>query len=94
MGNGFPVRSLFGYDGLGKHLSPFLLLDHAAPTRFEPAAQPREARGLGDRRGDQAQGRALIGGDRDSCPRGRDIGPGHGDEVHARRDRRGDRRRP
>ncbi|MBT9512512.1 MAG: pirin family protein [Acidovorax sp.] len=41
VGNGFPVRSLFGYDGLGKHLSPFLLLDHAAPTRFEPAARPR-----------------------------------------------------
>ncbi|XAH23224.1 pirin family protein [Xylophilus sp. GW821-FHT01B05] len=41
VGDGFPVRSLFGYDGLGRHLSPFLLLDHAAPTRFEPAAQPR-----------------------------------------------------
>lgn len=41
VGDGFPVRSLFGYDGLGKHLSPFLLLDHAAPTHFEPAAQPR-----------------------------------------------------
>lgn len=41
VGDGFPVRSLFGYDGLGKHLSPFLLLDHAAPTRFEPAARPR-----------------------------------------------------
>ncbi len=41
VGDGFPVRSLFGYDGLGKHLSPFLLLDHAAPTHFEPAARPR-----------------------------------------------------
>ncbi|MGN6580323.1 MAG: pirin family protein [Bordetella sp.] len=41
VGDGFPVRSLFGYDGLGRQLSPFLLLDHAAPTRFEPAAQPR-----------------------------------------------------
>ena len=41
VGDGFPVRSLFGYDGLGRHLSPFLLLDHAAPTRFEPAAHPR-----------------------------------------------------
>jgi redox-sensitive bicupin YhaK (pirin superfamily) len=41
VGDGFPVRSLFGYDGLGQHLSPFLLLDHAAPTRFEPAAHPR-----------------------------------------------------
>lgn len=41
VGDGFHVRSLFSYDGLGGHLSPFLLLDHAAPTRFEPAAQPR-----------------------------------------------------
>ena len=40
VGDGFPVRSLFGYDGLGRHLSPFLLLDHAAPTPFAPAAQP------------------------------------------------------
>ena len=41
VGDGFPVRSLFGYDGLGRHLSPFLLLDHAAPTAFEPAVRPR-----------------------------------------------------
>ncbi len=41
VGDGFPVRSLFGYDGLGKHLSPFLLLDHAAPTPFPPATRPR-----------------------------------------------------
>ncbi|MGE0802847.1 MAG: pirin family protein [Lautropia sp.] len=41
VGDGFPVRSMFGYDGLGRQLSPFLLLDHAAPTRFAPAARPR-----------------------------------------------------
>jgi len=41
VGDGFHVRSLFSYDGLGRHLSPFLLLDHAAPEHFEPAAQPR-----------------------------------------------------
>ena len=41
VGDGFPVRSLFGYDGLGRHLSPFLLLDHAAPTHFEPTTRPR-----------------------------------------------------
>ncbi len=41
VGDGFPVRSLFGYDGLGAHLSPFLLLDYAGPARFEPAAKPR-----------------------------------------------------
>jgi redox-sensitive bicupin YhaK (pirin superfamily) len=41
VGNGFHVRSLFSYDGLGQHLSPFLLLDHAAPTPFQPAVKPR-----------------------------------------------------
>ena len=41
VGDGFPVRSLFSYDGLGQHLSPFLLLDYAAPARFGPAAAPR-----------------------------------------------------
>lgn len=41
VGDGFPVRSLFSYNGLGRHLSPFLLLDHAQPTRFEPADRPR-----------------------------------------------------
>jgi redox-sensitive bicupin YhaK (pirin superfamily) len=35
------VRSLFGYEGLGKHLSPFLLLDYAAPTPFEPTVRSR-----------------------------------------------------
>jgi quercetin 2,3-dioxygenase len=41
VGDGFPVRSLFSYDQLGRHISPFLLLDYAAPTVFSPAARPR-----------------------------------------------------
>lgn len=41
VGDGFPVRSLFSYHSHGQHLSPFLLLDYAGPTRFEPAVQPR-----------------------------------------------------
>jgi quercetin 2,3-dioxygenase len=41
VGDGFPVRSLFSYDNLGKHLSPFLLLDYAGPAQFSPAARPR-----------------------------------------------------
>ena len=35
------MRSLFSYQGLGRHLSPFLLLDHAQPTHFDPVPQPR-----------------------------------------------------
>jgi quercetin 2,3-dioxygenase len=41
VGDGFPVRSLFTYDNLGQHLSPFLLLDYAGPAQFAPAARPR-----------------------------------------------------
>jgi len=41
VGDGFPVRSLFSYDGLGAALSPFLLLDYAGPAHFAPAARPR-----------------------------------------------------
>jgi redox-sensitive bicupin YhaK (pirin superfamily) len=41
VGDGFPVRSLFTYDGLGQQLSPFLLLDYAGPAQFAPAARPR-----------------------------------------------------
>jgi len=41
VGDGFPVRSVFGYNDLGRELSPFLLLDYAPPTRFEPTGQKR-----------------------------------------------------
>ena len=42
VGDGFPVRSIFSYDGLGREqLSPFLMLDYAAPRNFAPAAQRR-----------------------------------------------------
>ncbi len=41
VGNGFPVRSLFSYDTLGQHASPFLLLDYAGPAEFKPASVPR-----------------------------------------------------
>ena len=44
VGNGFPVRSVFDYNGLGRELSPFLLLDYAAPTVFPPG---EERRGVG-----------------------------------------------
>jgi redox-sensitive bicupin YhaK (pirin superfamily) len=41
VGDGFPVRSLFDYNRFGAHVSPFLLLDYAAPADFEPATRPR-----------------------------------------------------
>jgi len=46
VGDGFPVQSIFSYDGLGRAtLSPFLLLDYAAPRHFTPS--PRR-RGVGE----------------------------------------------
>lgn len=44
VGNGFPVRSLFNYEQLGKHISPFLLLDYAGPHTFSAG---KESRGVG-----------------------------------------------
>ena len=45
VGNGFPVHGMFGYNGEGvSERSPFLLLDYAAPARFEPT---EERRGVG-----------------------------------------------
>lgn len=41
VGDGFPVRSLFSHFSLGDHMSPFLLLDYAGPTKFEPSERPR-----------------------------------------------------
>lgn len=34
VGDGFPVKNLFSYDRLGQAISPFLLLDYAAPYKF------------------------------------------------------------
>jgi quercetin 2,3-dioxygenase len=41
VGDGFPVRSMFSYNSHGRHVSPFLLLDHAGPMAFDPADRPR-----------------------------------------------------
>jgi hypothetical protein len=34
VGNGFPVRTMFSYEDLAKHISPFLLMDYAGPAEF------------------------------------------------------------
>ncbi|MEG9623326.1 pirin family protein [Pseudomonas guariconensis] len=41
VGDGFPVRSLFTYDNLARHISPFLLLDYAGPHDFTPTTARR-----------------------------------------------------
>lgn len=41
VGNGFPVHGMFDYGTGAAERSPFLLLDYAAPTRFEPTTTRR-----------------------------------------------------
>lgn len=77
VGNGFPVRSVFDYNGLGRELSPFLLLDYAAPHRFAPG---NEKRGVGSHphKGFETVTVAYQGelAHRDSSGGGGTIGPG------------------
>src|SRR5690554_6514554 len=77
VGDGFPMRSLFDYQGLGRHLSPFLLLDHAPPTHFEPSEQPRGV-GVHPHRGFETVTIVYQGevAHRDSTGAGGVIGPG------------------
>ncbi|WP_257386417.1 pirin family protein [Tahibacter caeni] len=77
VGDGFPVRSLFSYDSLGQHLSPFLLLDYAGPARFEPAERRRGV-GVHPHRGFETVTIVYDGevDHRDSTGAGGHIGPG------------------
>jgi len=76
VGDGFPVRSMFSYDS-APHLSPFILLDYAAPAEFKPALAPR---GVGEHphRGFETVTIAYQGeiDHRDSAGHKGSIGPG------------------
>jgi hypothetical protein len=41
VGDGFLVRTLFGYNDLAKEISPFLLMDYAGPVEFPPSNSSR-----------------------------------------------------
>ena len=77
VGNGFPVRSVLNYSENGRELSPFLLLDYAAPYRFPPGD---EKRGVGGHphKGFETVTVAYQGEieHRDSSGGGGKIGPG------------------
>jgi quercetin 2,3-dioxygenase len=77
VGDGFPVRSLFSYDGQTQALSPFLLLDYAGPMQFAPSS---ERRGVGEHphRGFETVTIVYDGEveHRDSSGGGGRIGPG------------------
>lgn len=77
VGDGFPVRSLFSYNELGKHVSPFLLLDYAGPHIFDPTDQRRGV-GQHPHRGFETV-TIIYDGEvehRDSTGQGGIIGPG------------------
>ena len=76
VGDGFPVRTVFGYDN-AEAVSPFLLLDYAGPFHFPPADKRR---GVGEHphRGFETV-TILYSGEvehRDSAGGGGKIGPG------------------
>jgi len=77
VGDGFPVRSLFSYGTLGRHASPFLLLDYAGPAVFE-ASQQRRGVGEHPHRGFETVTVVYQGEveHRDSTGAGGRIGPG------------------
>jgi redox-sensitive bicupin YhaK (pirin superfamily) len=77
VGNGFHVRSLFMYEGQAETISPFLLLDYAAPEAFVPSEQPRGV-GKHPHRGFETVTIAYQGGveHRDSAGNEGTIGPG------------------
>lgn len=77
VGDGFPVRSLFSYDGQAEQLSPFLLLDYAAPTEFKPSVKRRGV-GSHPHRGFETVTIVYQGevDHRDSTGAGGHIGPG------------------
>jgi quercetin 2,3-dioxygenase len=77
VGNGFPVRSVFDYNNLGRELSPFLLLDYAPPHEF-PAGDERRGVGAHPHKGFETVTVAYQGEleHRDSSGGGGRIGAG------------------
>ncbi|MGB5975678.1 MAG: pirin family protein, partial [Nodosilinea sp.] len=77
VGDGFPVRTLMAYPGLGTAISPFLLLDYAGPATFPPTSARR---GVGEHphRGFETVTIVYEGEveHRDSAGGGGIIGPG------------------
>jgi quercetin 2,3-dioxygenase len=77
VGDGFPVHGMFGYGGDTRRISPFLMLDYAAPTTFEPTARRRGV-GTHPHRGFETVTIVYEGEveHRDSTGSGGVIGPG------------------
>lgn len=78
VGDGFPVHTAFDYRSAGRELSPFLMLDHAGPTSFEPTTTQRRGVGEHPHRGFETVTIVFDGEveHRDSSGGGGTIGPG------------------
>lgn len=77
VGDGFPVRTLFFYQDLGKQMSPFLMLDYAGPADFPPTTD-RKGVGSHPHRGFETVTIVYEGevAHKDSTGQGGTIGPG------------------
>ena len=77
VGDGFPVRTLFFYQDLGKQMSPFLMLDYAGPAEFVSTAE-RKGVGSHPHRGFETVTIVYEGevAHKDSTGQGGTIGPG------------------
>jgi hypothetical protein len=77
VGDGFPVRTLFFYQDLGKQMSPFLMLDYAGPAEF-PSTTDRKGVGSHPHRGFETVTIVYEGevAHKDSTGQGGVIGPG------------------
>ena len=77
VGDGFPVRTLFFYQDLGKQMSPFLMLDYAGPAVFTSTTE-RKGVGSHPHRGFETVTIVYEGevAHQDSTGQGGVIGPG------------------
>ena len=77
VGDGFPVQSIFSYRDIAAEISPFLLMDYAGPTKFEPT-DTRRGVGKHPHRGFETVTIVYNGqvSHHDSTDAGGTIGPG------------------
>ena len=77
VGDGFPVRTLFFYQDMGRQMSPFLMLDYAGPAEF-PSTTERKGVGSHPHRGFETVTIVYEGevAHKDSTGQGGVIGPG------------------
>lgn len=77
VGDGFPVQSIFSYRDIHEEMSPFLLMDYAAKTSFEPT-KLRRGVGKHPHRGFETVSIVYDGqvSHHDSTNAGGTIGPG------------------